>query len=403
MEIKEMAEYCLNCKTRPCTKACPLGNNIPYFIKCVKEDNLQEAYNILSETTIMPAICGRICPHSSQCQGSCVRGIKGKPVQIGQIEAYVGDYAIKNNIKYERKYSINKNVAIVGGGPAGLTAASFLSKEGCNVTIFEKKQYLGGLLIHGIPEFRLDKSIVKKVVDNVLDLGVEVSHDEYDAQDFDATILCVGANKPIKLGIDGEELNGVFSANELLEHGNHPNYTNKSVVVIGGGNVAMDAARTIRKLGANVTVVYRRDRKNMPAEPREIEDAENEGVYFSFQSNPCKILGKNKVEAIECIRTELVKTEIGREKPVNVPNSNFVINADYIVAAIGAKSDLEFVSKFNLKTDKKGYVIIDENNMTSRKGIFAAGDLCGTKATVAWACRSGRNAAEGVIKFLCEN
>lgn len=403
MEVKKFADYCLNCKTKPCSKACPLGNNIPEFIKCVKEDNILEAYKVLSETTIMPSICGRICPHSKQCQGSCVRGIKGSPVEIGKIEAYVGDYALEHNIKYSKLNKIDKSVAILGGGPAGLTAATFLAKQGLDVTIYEKENYLGGLLVHGIPEFRLDKNIVKKVIDNILDLGVKFSYEKFNDKNYDAIILSFGANEPISLGIDGEDLNGVFGANTLLKTNHHPDYTNKSVIVIGGGNVAMDAARTINKLGAKkVSIIYRRDKKNMPAETKEIKDAENEGIEFIFQTSPVRILGENKVHGIECIKTELIKDENStREIPIDIPNSNFNLQADFIVVAIGATTNNNSLSLFNLKTNKNGYIEIDENNMTSKTGIFAAGDLCGTKSTVAWACRSGRDTAYSVIDYLC--
>lgn len=407
MNIKEMADYCLNCKTKPCTKGCPLGNDIPGFIQCIKENNLDKAYTILAKTTALPAICGRICPHSKQCQGNCVRGIKGTPVEIGKLEAFVGDYAIQNNIKFDKTIiTKNKSVAIVGSGPAGLTAATFLAKEGYGVTILEKESYLGGLLVHGIPDFRLKKEIVENVVSNIIDLGIKINCNNESIFDldkkFDAIILSFGSNESIPLGIDGECLDGVFGANELLKENNHPNYKNKSVVVIGGGNVAIDAARSINKLGAKKTsVIYRRNRAQMPAETKEIEDAENENIEFIFQTNPIKIHGNKYVQSIECVKTDLVKSEDGsRDFPVNIDNSNFEIDTDYIIVAIGSTTNSNILKMLDLETTSKGYVKIDENNMSSKKGIFVAGDLCGTKATVAWASRSGRDVAYSVMNYL---
>lgn len=406
MNINEMANYCLNCKTKPCTKSCPLGNEIPAFISCIKEGNMNEAYNILTSTTLLPSICGRICPHSQQCEGSCVRGIKGAPVSIGELEAFVGDYALKNNIKYNKTNSNNKSVAVVGSGPAGLTAAGFLAKEGYNVSIFEKESYLGGLLIHGIPEFRLEKELVNEAIQNILDLGISVNLNYTKVDDlhdkFDAVILSFGANESIKLNVPGEELKGVYGANKLLKTQEHPDYTNKSVIVIGGGNVAMDAARTVNRLGAkNTTVIYRRAKEHMPAEKKEIEFAENENIRFIFQASPTKVVGDNSVKGIECIKTEIIKSEDGSRDMVKaIDNSNFIINADYIIVAIGSTTNKELIKKLNLETDKNGYIKIDENNMSSEKDTFIAGDLTGIKSTVAWACRSGRDTAYSVIRYL---
>lgn len=264
-EIQEKANYCLNCRVKPCSlKGCPLNNNIPDFIKEIKEENYKEAYKILCQTTVLPGVCGRICPHMKQCQGSCVRGIKGEPVNIGDLEAFVFDKAIEENLKLKdyMPQKINeklksKKVAIIGGGPAGLTCSAFLAKEGIQVTIFEKYNYLGGILVHGIPNFRLDKNVVENTVKQILDLGVQVKYEmelgknlklEELENKFDAIFLCIGANKSGKMGVEGENLIGVFGGNELLEFNTHPNYTGKIVSVIGGGNVAMDCARTIKKL-----------------------------------------------------------------------------------------------------------------------------------------------------------
>lgn len=264
-EIEEKVNYCLNCKIKPCSqKGCPLNNNIPEFIKAVKEEKYKEAYKILSETTVLPGVCGKICPHTKQCQGSCVRGIKGEPVSIGDIENFIFQkateqgYSLKDVINKEEKSELaNKKVAIVGGGPAGLTCAAFLAKYGIDVTIYEKYHYLGGLLVHGIPEFRLSKKIVKETVNRILDLGIKVEYNEELGknlsleeleQNYDAIFLSIGANKPSKMGVKGEDLKGVYGGNELLEYNTHPNYEGKTVSVIGGGNVAMDCARTIKKL-----------------------------------------------------------------------------------------------------------------------------------------------------------
>ena len=270
-EIQEKANYCLNCPVKPCSnKGCPLENNIPGFIKAIKEEEYKKAYEILSETTVLEAVCGRICPHTKQCEGSCVRGIKSVPVSIGEMEAFIGDIAIKENYKISEKNTENKDkkIAIVGGGPAGLTASAFLLKNGYSVTMYEKYNYLGGLLVHGIPEFRLPKEIVKQTVQKIIDLGLEVKYNQELEKDFtlqeleekyDAIFLAFGANVTTKMGVDGEELKGVYGGNQLLEYQNHPNYANKKVAIIGGGNVAMDCARTIKRLGAQeVKVIYRR-------------------------------------------------------------------------------------------------------------------------------------------------
>ena len=405
--IKEKAEYCLNCKIKPCSlKGCPLNNNIPDFINAVKQEQFENAYEILTETTVLPSICGRICPHFKQCMGSCVRGIKGKPVEIGILEAFVGDMAIKNNYKIKKQKLKHKKIAIIGGGPAGLTAAAFLAKNGNIVTIFEKYDYLGGLLIHGIPEFRLSKEIVKKSIDKILELGIEVKYnkelgknlflDELE-KEYDNIILAFGANISTKMKIEGEDLFGVYGANELLEFKNHPDYTGKTVVVNGGGNVAMDAARTIKKIGAEkVIVTYRRAREQMPAEQKEIEDAINEGVEFLFQHNILKIFGDKKVKGIEVVKTELIKKE-GEQRlsPVNIENSNYKIKADYVVMAIGSKPS-EFVKEMNLEVDKRGYIKVNENGLTSNPKIYAIGDLAGNMATVAWAAKSGRDVAKAI-------
>ena len=421
-EIKEKADYCLNCKVKPCSnKGCPLHNEIPDFIKEVKEENFSKAYEILCTTTVLQGICGRICPHQKQCQGSCIRGIKGNSVDIGDLEAFVFDKAMEQGNSLSKvwkqeieknKGKLNKKVAIIGGGPSGLTAAAFLVKQGIDVTIYEKYDYLGGLLVHGIPDFRLDKRIVKQTVDNILDLGIKVEYgkvlgknlslDELE-QEYDAIFLAFGANCSSKMGVEGEDLDGVYGGNELLEYNMHPNYEGKIVVVAGGGNVAMDCARTIKRLGAKeVKVVYRRSRKQMPAEDKEVEKAMKEGVEFLFQNNIAKIIGENKVEKLELIKTELVQKEGDtRLSPVNIDRSNYVINADYVVMALGANPE-PFVKDLKLDLNKWGNIEVDENYKTSRSKIYAGGDLAGVRGTVAWAAFSGREAAKRIAKKLKE-
>ena len=272
-EIEEKVNYCLNCKIKPCSqKGCPLNNNIPEFIKATKEEKYKEAYKILSDTTVLPGICGKICPHMKQCQGSCVRGIKGEPVSIGDIENFIFQKAVEQGYdlkevieKQENPELINKKVAIIGGGPAGLTCSAFLAKDGLDVTIYEKYDYLGGLLVHGIPEFRLSKDTVKETVNRILDLGIKVEYNkelgenltlEELESNYDAIFLSIGANKPSKMGVKGENLEGVYGGNELLEYNTHPNYEGKTVSVIGGGNVAMDCARTIKRVRSKRSKYY---------------------------------------------------------------------------------------------------------------------------------------------------
>ena len=412
-EIQEKANYCLNCPVKPCSnKGCPLENNIPGFIKAIKEEDYKKAYEILSETTVLEAVCGRICPHTKQCEGSCVRGIKSNPVSIGEMEAFIGDIAIKKNYKFAEINVKNKDkkIAIVGGGPAGLTAAAFLLKNGYSVTIYEKYDYLGGLLIHGIPEFRLPKEIVKNTIQKIIDLGLRVKYKQELGKEFsleelekeyDAIFLAFGANITTKMGVEGENLQGVYGGNQLLEYQDHPNYTNKKVAIIGGGNVAMDCARTIKRLGAKeVKVIYRRAEEQMPAEVKEIQEAKEEGIEFLFQNNIVKILGKNTVKEVELIKTELVQKEgETRKVTINIPNSNYKIDIDYIIMTLGSEPE-EFVKDLGLKLNKWGRIQVDEKNKTSNPKIFAGGDIVGAKGTVAWAARSGRDAAYSIMEYL---
>ena len=445
-EMQEKVNYCLNCKVKPCSnKGCPLNNDIPTFIRLVKEGNMEEAYYTLLKTSILGSACGRICPHYKQCMGSCVRGIKGESVQIGDIEAYISDYGLEHNLikNIEKTEELKgKNIAVIGGGPAGLTASYFLAKAGANITIYEKHNSLGGILEHGIPEFRLDPKILEKTINSILSLGINVKYNvevmtnnnqeitdttnnqerqdkktnniegklkeqektkisiESIASKYDATILAIGANVSSKMNIPGEDLEGVYGGNELLENKNYPDFKGKIVAVSGGGNVAMDTARTVARLGAKkVFVIYRRAEEQMPAERKEIEDAKKEGIEFLFQNNITKIMGSGKVEEIECIKTKLVQKEgEARLSPVNIEGSNYKMRMDYVVMAVGSKPEEKDIEVF--EKNKWGYVNTDEEKKTSIKNVYAIGDIAGNKQTVAWAARSGRDVALEIIEKL---
>lgn len=410
--IKQKAEYCLNCKTKPCRTGCPLQNNIPSFIKNIKEGNYKEAVNVLAETTIFEPICGRICPHKSQCEGSCVRGIKGESVQIGDLEASVGDFIIENKIKQNVESTNGKKIAVIGSGPSGLAVSNYLSVRGYLVTIYEKHSKLGGLLRYGIPEFRLPKTLLDSWLENyVLNENIEVKTNTELGKDitleqlkekYEAIVLSFGANVSNKMNIPGEELDFVLGGNELLEYKKMPDFKNKKVAVIGGGNVAMDTSRTIKKMGAkDVYVIYRRAEEQMPAEKKEIADAKNEGIEFLFQNNIVKIIGDEKVERVECIKTELVQKEgETRLSPVNIEGSNYELDVDYVVMAVGSKPDKNILSKLNLELNEWGYIKVDENYKTSDDKVYAGGDLIGQKATVAWAAKAGRDAAKAIEREL---
>ena len=406
-QIIEKAKYCLHCKNKPCSGACPLANNIPEFIEQIKNEDIDEAYKILSETTIFEPICGRICPHESQCQGSCIRGIKGNSVPIGELEAFVGDYVLEkksNNVNVLKDNG--KKVAVIGSGPAGLAASYLLSKNKYKVDIFEKRSKLGGLLRYGIPEFRLEKSLLDKWLekfilnDNIkvhtnIELGKNISLEELK-KEYDAVILAFGANISNKMNIPGEDKEFVLGGNELLEYKKMPDFTDKNVVINGGGNVAIDSAREIKRLGAKkVTIVYRRSEDEMPAEKKEIEQAKKEEIEFLFQTNILRILDNQ----IECIKTELIEKEGERRKvPANIEESNFYIDIDYIVMAIGSHPNKEILDKLNLKTNKWGYLDVNQNYKTSDNKVYAVGDIAGVKQTVAWAARSGFDCAKDILK-----
>ena len=407
-EIRQYAEHCLNCKTKPCMSGCPLQNNIPDFIKYVKEEKYDEAFNVLSDTTIFEMICGRICPQKSQCEGSCVKGIKGEPVHIGELETFVGDYALENiNTVIKTSGENSKKIAIIGSGPSGLACSYYLSSRGYKVSIYEKHSKLGGLLRHGIPEFRLEKELLDKWIEKYIlnknvqvftnmELGKDITLEQLK-ENYDVIVLGFGANISNKMNVEGEEKEFVIGGNELLEYKNMPDFKDKNVAVIGGGNVAMDTSRTIKKLGAkDVTIVYRRSEKQMPAERKEIEEAKNEGIKFLFQTNMIKVLD-NK---IECVKTQLIKKEgETREYPVNVEGSNFFMDVDFVVLAVGSSTDKKLIDKLGLETDKWRCIIVNENYKTSGEKIYAIGDLAGNKQTVAWAARSGFECAKQIVNF----
>lgn len=411
--VMNKAKECLQCLKSPCQSGCPLNNDIKEFIKLVREKKYKEAYEVLSETTILPSVCGRVCPKSKQCEGKCVKArIKdSQAVEIGKIEAFVGDMAIKNNWTINSLPLKNKRVAVVGGGPSGLSCAAFLRRNGYNVTIYERHNYLGGLLYHGIPEFRLGKKILRKAIDKILELGIDVKLNQSIGKDFslkylekeyDAVFLGFGANLSSKMNIPGEDFNGVYGGNELLESNNHPDYEGKVVVVSGCGNVAMDVARTIKRKGAKkVYVIYRRSEKEAPAEDEEIREAKDEGVEFLFQNNILGIYGSDRVEKVEVIKTELVKKgDDDRLSPVNIEGSNYYLSCDYVVMAIGSHPESNIVNTLGLELDKRGRILIDKDGHTSKEKVFAGGDLAGTKGTVAFAARAGRDVAYAIMKYL---
>ena len=409
MEVKDLLSNCASCVIKPCQIGCPLNNDITGFIKEMKNENYKGAFDILSNTTVLMSLCGRICPHFQQCQGKCVKGISYNAVEIGELESIIGDMALENNWTISAPKETKHNVAVIGGGPAGLTCAAFLRRNGIKITIYEKHNYLGGIMVHGIPEFRLPKDLVKKVTDSIINLGIDVKYNQELGKDYtlekikekyDAVFIGIGANLSNKMNIQGENTKGVYGANEILENNNHPEYKDKVVIVSGGGNVAMDISRTAKRMGAKkVVVIYRRSEAEMPADKKEIEEAKEEAVEFLFLTTITKIIGKDKVEKLELLKNELVKKENdSRPVPVPIEGSNYEIDADYVMMAIGSHPD-EYISTLNLRQEK-GRIKIDENGKTSDEKVFSGGDIAGTKGTLAWASRAGRNAAYAIIEYL---
>lgn len=408
LKVEIAARKCMNCVTKPCQIGCPLNIDIPEFIKDFRNGNYEEAFKVLCKSTVLPSVCGRICPVDKQCQGSCAKKVSYDPVEIGKIESYIGDLALKNEWSLPKKTKKNGKVAVIGSGPSGLTCAAFLAENGYQVTIYEKHDYLGGLLYHGIPKFRLDRELVQKMIKQILDLGINVKTNvslgkdislEKLEKEYDAVFLGLGANLSKMMGLKGETLRGVYGANELLENLVHPDYTGRNVVVIGGGGVSIDMARTAIRMGAKeVGVIYRRSRNEMSAEMDDIKQAKKEKIKFLFQTNVIGINGEEEVKSIECVKTSLDKDK----KAINVEGSNFTIDTDYVIMAVGSRADSELLEKLKLDVKENGYLMVNTNNQTSNPKIFAAGDLTGAKSTVAWACRNGRDTAYSIMNFIKE-
>lgn len=422
------ASRCLNCKMPKCVGKCPVHINIPEFISQLAGGDIAAAARTIAKDSSLPSVCGRVCPQESQCEGACVLGIKGEPVAIGKLERFVGDWAIENNAHddVERMESNGKKVAVVGSGPAGLACASDLAKAGYEVKIFEALHKVGGVLVYGIPEFRLPKDkIVAREVDAVRKLGVEIETDVVvgrsmtvddllDREGYDAVFVGSGAGLPRFMGIEGENLNGVFSANEFLTRANlmhaydeaydTPIYTGCKVVVVGGGNVAMDAVRTARRLGAESVIVYRRSEAELPARVEEVHHAKEEGIDFQMLTNPVRVIGNEKgwVTGIECVRMELGEPdESGRRSPVAVEGSEFVIDCDVVIMALGTSPNpLIKQTTDGLEVNRRGCIVADEDGVTSRPGVFAGGDAVTGAATVILAMGAGRKAAKAIDAYL---
>jgi glutamate synthase (NADPH/NADH) small chain len=420
------AQRCLNCKHKPCVSGCPVAIDIPGFIEKIRENDFTGAYEVISRTSSLPAICGRVCPQENQCEKYCVRGIKHEPVAIGRLERFVADYVMEHEQKHEQKIEKNgKKVAVIGSGPAGLSCAGVLAKLGYDVTVFEALHVAGGVLMYGIPEFRLPKVIVQKEIEGLKELGVKIetnmvigktlSIDELQEMGFEAIFIGSGAGLPKFMNIPGENLNGVYSANEFLTRINlmkayiddsmTPIKRAKHVVVVGGGNVAMDAARCALRLGAEeVSIVYRRSEAELPARKEEVEHAKEEGIRFRLLTNPVEILsddGKN-VSRIKCIEMELGEPDAsGRRRPVEKKGSEFEIEADCVIIAIGTVPNplIKSTTK-GLETQKWGGIIADENGLTTRDSVYAGGDAVTGAATVILAMGAGKTAAEAIHKQL---
>ncbi len=427
-EAMAEASRCINCKNAQCVKGCPVSINIPGFVEKVKDGKIEEAYQIISEASALPAVCGRVCPQESQCEGKCIRGIKGESIAIGKLERFVADWARENGIKpvggTEKK---GKKVAVIGSGPAGLTCAGDLAKMGYDVTIFEALHEAGGVLVYGIPEFRLPKeAVVAKEIENVKALGVKietnvvvgksVTIDELiEEEGFSAVFIGSGAGLPKFMGIPGENSNGVFSANEYLtrsnlmkafnEESNTPIMRGKKVAVVGGGNVAMDAARTALRLGAEVHIVYRRSEEELPARVEEVHHAKEEGIIFDLLTNPTEIIADEKgwVTGMKCIKMELGEPdESGRRRPVEVAGSEFIMELDTVIMSLGTSPNpLISSTTEGLEVNKWKCIVADEaNGKTTKEGVYAGGDAVTGAATVILAMGAGKAAAQGIDEYL---
>lgn len=421
------ASRCIQCKNPKCVAGCPVNIQIPRFIKAVLDGDMPGAASIIAQDSSLPAVCGRVCPQESQCEGACIMGIKNEPISIGKLERYVADWARKNNFSTVTKAVPNgKKVAVIGSGPAGLACATDLAKAGCDVTIFEALHKPGGVLVYGIPEFRLPKEeVVEYEIGQVQKLGVKiecnvvvgrtVTIDQlFDKEGFNAVFVGSGAGLPKFMGIPGENFNGVVSANEFLTRSNlmvayrpdsdTPIYVGQRVAVVGGGNVAMDAARTALRLGAGVTIVYRRTEKEMPARVEEVHHAKEEGVAFRMLTNPVAVLGNEKgwVTGLRCIRMELGEPdESGRRRPVEIPGSEFDIVCDVAIIALGTSSNpLIARTTPGLTMNRYNGIVADEKGITSRSGVFAGGDVVTGAATVILAMGAGRQAAKSILEYL---
>ncbi|MDY3765432.1 MAG: NADPH-dependent glutamate synthase [Lachnospiraceae bacterium] len=427
-EAIEEANRCIGCKNAKCMQGCPVSINIPAFIAQVKEGNIEEAYKVISESSALPAICGRVCPQESQCEGKCIRGIKGEAISIGKLERFVADWARENGIKPTAPAQKNGHkVAVIGSGPSGLTCAGDLAKLGYDVTIFEALHKAGGVLVYGIPEFRLPKdAVVEKEVENVKSLGVKIETNVVigksttvdalmDEEGFEAVFIGSGAGLPMFMGIPGENANGVFSANEFLTRNNlmkafredydTPIARGKKVAVVGGGNVAMDAARTALRLGGEVHIVYRRSEAELPARVEEVHHAKEEGIIFDLLTNPKEILVDENgwVKGMRCIRMELGEPDAsGRRRPVEVPGSEFELELDTVIMSLGTSPNpLISSTTIGLDINKRKCIIADEETgKTSKEGVYAGGDAVTGAATVILAMGAGKAAAKGIHEFL---
>ena len=425
-EAQLEASRCLDCKNPRCVAACPVGLQIPRFIAALHSGELAEAASIISEDSSLPSICGRVCPQETQCEGACILGIKGEPVAIGKIERFIGDWKLENPIETAVAPSNGKKVAIVGSGPSGLACASDLAKWGYEVTVFEALHQLGGVLVYGIPEFRLPKErVVAREIGEVAKLGVKFETDVIvgrtvtvdsllDEEGFDAVFIGSGAGLPRFMGIEGENLNGVVSANEFLTRANlmhaydeeydTPIFVGKRVVVVGGGNVAMDAVRTAKRLGAEAVIVYRRSEQELPARQEEVHHAKEEGIEFRMLTNPTAVLGNEQgwVTGLRCVEMELGEPdESGRRSPIVKPDSEFEVACDVVIMALGTSPNpLIAATTEGLETNRRGCITATDEGQTTREGVFAGGDAVTGAATVILAMGAGRKAAKAIDDYL---